>query len=106
MYIITIISSDSYTYITYLSTKSRHLHLTKQIALLGYFDNNKYSNVINNILIIMKYFIFAMKCRTRKPNFAAFKNHLTMRIKIEAEIGLQNDKIETHFEKWRNFYRD
>ena len=25
---------------------------------------------------------------------------------IEAEIGLQNDKIETHFEKWRNFYRD
>lgn len=92
--------------LTYLSTKSIHIQLTKQIALLGYFDNNKYSNVINNILIIMKYFIFAMKCRTRKPNFAAFKNHLTMRIKIEAEIGLQNDKIETHFEKWRNFYRD
>jgi len=29
-----------------------------------------------------------------------------MRIRIEAEIELQNDKIETHFEKWRNFYRD
>ena len=36
----------------------------------------------------MKYFIFAMKCRTRKPN---------VRIRIEAEIGLQNDKIEKHF---------
>jgi len=34
----------------------------------------------------MKYFIFAMKCRTRKPN-----------VRIEAEIGLQNDKIEKHF---------
>jgi len=54
----------------------------------------------------MKYFIFPMKLRSRKPNCVAFKNHLTMRIRSEAEIGLQNDKIETHFEKWRNFYRD
>ena len=36
-------------------------------------------------------------------DLASNKNHLTMRIKIEAEIGLQNDKIET---QWRNFYRD
>ena len=73
MYIITIISSDSYTYITYLSTKSRHLHLTKQIALLGYFDNNKHSSIINKILIIMKYFMFAMKSRTKKPNCVALE---------------------------------
>ena len=64
------------------------------------------NNIINNILIVMKYFIFPMKFRIRKQTCVAFKNHLTMRIRIEAEIGLQNDKIETHFEKWRNFYRD
>ena len=34
--------------LTYLITKSIHVHLTKQIALLGYFHNNKHSNIINN----------------------------------------------------------
>ena len=41
-----------------------------------------------------------MKCRKMKPTCVAFKNHPSIRIRIEVEIGLQNDKIETHFEKW------
>ena len=55
-----------------LSTKSIHIQTAKQIALFRYFDNNKHSSIINNILTIMKYLMFAMKCRTRKPHCVAF----------------------------------
>ena len=56
-----------------LSTKSIHIQTAKQIALFRYFDNNKHSSIINNIITIMKYLMFAMKCRARNPHCVAFK---------------------------------
>ena len=51
----------------------------------------------------MKYFIFAMKCRTRKPNFAAFKNHLTMRIKLKQKSDYRMIRLKCTLRNGESF---
>ena len=72
----------------------------KETVFFGELKNNINGNVINFIIILMKYYIFKMKYQKQKPTLDVFKNFLMLRIQIEEEIGLSNDKLELQKQKW------
>jgi len=51
----------------------------------------------------MKYFIFNMKCRSVYPTFDIFKKMPKMKLDMEKEIAVMNDKIGTNRLNWTNF---
>ena len=73
---------------------------SKETVFFGELKSNKDSYVVNYIIILMKYYIFKMKYRKIKPTFKIFKHFLLLRIQIEEEIALANDKIEQQKQKW------
>jgi len=58
------------------------------------------NNIVNFILILMKYFIFHMKYRKQIPNFNCFIHSLKLKIQIEKEIALSNDTLQIFEQKW------
>ena len=72
---------------------------TKTDAIFGIF-RHKNKSVVNFLIILLKFFIFNMKCRNILPTFNAFIQYLKLRIKIEAQIAVSHDKYESHIQKW------
>ena len=71
--------------------------------LLGTNKGNTHNSIINFIIILMKYYIFIMKTKTKQIEFEKFKRYLYIKINLEKQIALTKGKLDVHNEKWRNF---
>ena len=87
----------------FIAARSINLKIKKQEVMFGILTNNEHVNICNFLIILAKYYIFASKYRNNKPNFNAYKEYLRLRIKIEEQIALNNDRHNAHQMKWRPF---
>ena len=83
-----------------IASKSLNIIISKQEALLGITKQSKFSNISNYLILIMKFYIHSTKYNNRKLSFDAFMFYLKLRINIEEQIALKNDKYDKHVEKW------
>ena len=58
------------------------------------------NDMINFIILLAKYYIYASKKQTAKTNFEGFKNILKQRKEIEHYNALSKDKLNYHNQKW------
>ena len=89
----------------FLSDRNLKCSLNLETVCFGIIDkeNIKRRNVINFILLLMKSYIFQTKHRNQALNFDNFVAYLKIRIKLENEIALINDKLNQHNTKWAGF---
>ena len=80
-----------------LNVKLSFLNVSFGTNTLKSIDGN---NIVNFILILMKYFIFKMKYRKQIQNFNCFIHSLKLKIQIEKEIALSNDTLHIFEQKW------
>ena len=67
----------------------------------GMINRNSMKNeMINFIILLAKYYIYASKYKQQKPNFEGFKNILKQRKEIEHYNALSKDKLDYHNQKW------
>ena len=67
----------------------------------GILNRNSMKNeMINFIILLAKYYIYASKYKQQKPNFEGFKNILKQRKEIEHYNALSKDKLDYHNQKW------
>ena len=85
---------------TWLNSIGIMFNLSKEILFFGELKINLHSNMINFILILMKYYIFKTKYQKYTPSFEIFRKMLYSRIQIEEQIALSKDKLEAHKTKW------
>ena len=85
----------------YLYTKNIKIKLDYKMICFGYLDKSKDTDIVNFLILTMKYFIFFMKYRKRIITFTMFKNYLDTRITIEKEIALINNKILEYNKKFQ-----
>ena len=66
----------------------------------GILNRNSVKNeMINFIILLAKYYIYASKYKQQKPNFEGFKNILKQRKEIEHYNALSKDKLDYHNQK-------
>ena len=58
------------------------------------------NEMINFIILLAKYYIYASKYKQQKPNFECFQNILKQRKEIEHYNALSKDKLDYHNQKW------
>jgi len=75
------------------------IELTLINVLFGISTNIHYKS-INQIIMLMKYYIFGSKYRKEVPNFNGFHHYLQNRITIEREIATTKNKLNQHLQKW------
>ena len=74
--------------------------LNFQDVCFGINTKSIYKNVINLMILVMKYYIIQMKFRKQLPTFINYKNYLNKRIQIEQAIALIHNKLEQNNKKW------
>ena len=76
--------------------------LEPSTAILGFCDiKDEKSKLINHILILFKYFIYANRNIKHAVNFYALKLFISSVQKIEQKIAFNRKKLEQHFSKWQ-----
>ncbi|KAH3746366.1 hypothetical protein DPMN_180773 [Dreissena polymorpha] len=80
-----------------LNVKLSFLIVSFGINSLKSIDGN---NIVNFMVILMKYFILNMKYKKQVPNFNCFVHSLKLKIQIEKEIALSNDTLQIFEQKW------
>ncbi|KAH3883935.1 hypothetical protein DPMN_007905 [Dreissena polymorpha] len=80
-----------------LNVKLSFLNVSFGINSLKSIDCN---NIVNFMVILMKYFILNMKYKKQVPNFNCFVHSLKLKIQIEKEIALRNDTLQIFEQKW------
>ena len=88
------------------TTIKRKLSLLNISFGVNTFKIPEINNTVNHIIILMKYFIFSFKYKKQIPTFNCFINYLKLKIQIEKEIALNNDKLHIFEQKWKriNFH--
>ena len=67
----------------------------------GMLNSNSIKNeMINFIIVLAKYYIYASKYKQQNPNFEGFKSILKQRKEIEHHNALSKDKLDYHNQKW------
>ena len=76
--------------------------LEPSTAILGFWNiNDKESKLINHILILFKYFIYANRNIKHAANFYALKLFISSVHNIERKIAFNKRSLEQHFSKWQ-----
>ena len=83
--------------------KVRYFYLEQENSIFSLQPVKIQNTTIHYIIVLMKYFIFNMKCRTVYPTFDIFKKMPKMKLDMEKEIAVMNDKIGTNRLNWTNF---
>ena len=73
------------------------------ILLLRYRDSAK--DLVNNIILIAKYYIYSTKCMGKQLNFAKLMYEVSYYRRIEEIIAIKNDKKDIHVNKWSLYDR-
>ena len=84
----------------WLNSNGIIFNLSKEILFFGELNVNPYKDIINFILILIKYYILKTKYQKYTPSFHIFKKILCSRIQIEEQIALSKDNLEKHKKKW------
>jgi len=75
--------------------------IRKKEALLGHVNNNNINiNLLNTLILMMKYFIYTMKLNKSIPTFPVYLRYLKRRVYIEKLIAYNQDKVNTHNKKY------
>ena len=72
-------------------------------VLFGKFDIDKDFIVINNILLLAKFYIYRCKLNNTKPSLEVFTAKLKATLNIEFLIAKRNGKLVQHYKKWESF---
>ena len=72
-------------------------------VLFGKFDTDKDFIVINNILLLAKFYIYRCKLNNTKPSLEVFTAKLKATLNIEFLIAKRNGKLVQHYKKWESF---
>ena len=76
--------------------------LEPSTAILGFWNiNDVKSKLINHILILFKYFIYADRNIKHAANFHALKLFISSVQKIEQKIAFSRKSLQQHFSKWQ-----
>ena len=76
--------------------------LEPSTTILGFWNiNDKESKLINHILILFKYFIYANRNIKHAANFHALKLFISSVQNIEQKIAFNRRSLEQHFFKWQ-----
>ena len=76
--------------------------LEPSTAILGFFDIwDEKSKLINHILILFKFFLYANRNIKHAVNFHALKLFISSVQKIEQNIAFNGNKLEQHLSKWQ-----
>ena len=75
--------------------------LSLEYVLLGYPNPG---DVIENLIVLRtKYYIYCKKCCMQMPSLAGLKQCLKTEWELEKCIAIQNGKLDTFKEKWKDF---
>ena len=76
--------------------------LEPSAAILGFFDvRDEKSRLINHILILFKFFLYANRNIKHTVNFHALKLFISSVQKIENKIAFNGNKLDQHLSKWQ-----
>ena len=85
----------------FLQDNNFEIDLTYYRISFGILDKNSVKTpMMNFIILIAKYCIFASKYKMQRPTFESFLKTLHQRKEAEHYIALAKDKIEQHNQKW------
>ena len=85
----------------FLKDNNLEIELTYYRISFGILDkNNIKTSMINFIILIAKYWIFASKYKMQRPSSEGFLKVLHERKETEHYIALTKDKLEHHNQKW------
>jgi hypothetical protein len=61
-----------------------------------------YDQILNYIILLAKYFLHCCKWKNTTPNLNVFLQNLLYREKLERNIAIRKQLLETHEEKWKS----
>jgi len=67
---------------------------------LGNFEKTEDFFIINDILLLGKYYIYVRKCYGSLPSLRGFIARIRRVYNIELYIARERNKLTTHFKKW------
>ena len=77
-------------------------NLTKSEIILGVETTPEQNEIINHIILEVKYYIYVCKLEKCNPLFNRIKNRLKITERIENEIAFKAKKIPRHAYKWHH----
>ena len=77
-------------------------NLTKSEIILGVETTPEQNEIINHIILEVKYYIYVCKLEKCNPLFNRIKNRLQITERIENEIALKAKKLPKHAYKWHH----
>ena len=77
-----------------------NIHLNIKVISFGVLGNSKKNNIVNFLIVLMKFYIYGMKLRNSTPVFEGYLYYVDLRYKIERQIAFMNDRLPIHEQKW------
>ena len=76
--------------------------LSKKEIILGFDTTANQNEIINHIILEVKYYIYVCKLEKRNPSFDKIKNRLKITESIEKQIAYKTKKVPRHIHKWHH----
>ena len=76
--------------------------LSKREIILGIDTTSNQNEIINHIILEVKYYIYVCKLENRNPSFDRIKNRLMITESIEKQIAYKTKKVPRHIHKWHH----
>ena len=83
----------------FLYSKGLYVRFNIENVSFGIMQKSLKDNVINFVIYLMKFFILQMKNKETIPAFDHFLSYLKIRISLEKEISIMQNKVEYHSRK-------
>ena len=83
-------------------TRKSGLKLNYNITeiIFGVKNNNSIDKLINTLLLIIKQYIYAVKCQERRPNLNELLKRIYKMMLVERYLAGKNNKWNSFYEKW------
>ena len=75
-------------------------HLSEKVIHLGWLFDEPNWILVNQIILLYKYFIHLKPDDTMRVNFHAFKSFLGYILRVEKSIAKNRNKLTLHYGKW------
>ena len=76
--------------------------LSKREIILGIDTTSNQNEIINHIILEVKYYIYVCKLENRNPSFDRIKNRLMITESIEKQIAYKTKKVPRYIHKWHH----
>lgn len=78
------------------------LKLSEKSFILGTYPKGT-SDILQFLMLIAKYCIYICRCTKRPLNFNLYKNNVQSMYKIQKEIAINNNELQTFLQNWHIF---